>query len=159
VARVMALQDSPEATEASMVMSAVTSLLSALDSVCESFVDRAEVLLAALQDGGEAGAGALAGVLEHGVAVLEALWTSTPRRGRKMIGTACERAEELLESMDESGLISQLSSCEESSLAMLCERLCAVEALRAGGEGVDVGSAVACVEALLKGLDAAISIK
>eukprot|EP01047_Picozoa_sp_COSAG01_P142250 COSAG01_NODE_73457_length_244_cov_314.282759_1_plen_70_part_01 len=69
-----------------------------------------------------------------------------------MIGTTSERAEELLESMDESGLISQLSSCEESSLAMLCERLCAVEALRAGDEGVDAGSAVACVEALLEEL-------
>jgi hypothetical protein len=159
VTRVMALQDSPEATEAAMVMSAVTSLLSALDSVCESFVDRAEVLLAALQSGGEAGAGALAGVLEHGVAVLEALWMSTPRRGRKMIGTACERAGELLESMDESGLISQLSSCEESCLAMLCVQLCAVEALRASGEDVDAGSVVACVEELLKGLDAAITIK
>jgi hypothetical protein len=93
------------------------------------------------------------------VAVLEALWMSTPRRGRKMIGTACERAGELLESMDESGLISQLSSCEESCLAMLCVQLCAVEALRASGEDVDAGSVVACVEELLKGLDAAITIK
>eukprot|EP01047_Picozoa_sp_COSAG01_P134753 COSAG01_NODE_64921_length_275_cov_0.426136_1_plen_47_part_10 len=47
-------------------------MLSALDSVCESLGDRAGVLRAALQEGGEAGAGALTGVLEHGVAVLEA---------------------------------------------------------------------------------------
>eukprot|EP01047_Picozoa_sp_COSAG01_P027718 COSAG01_NODE_1837_length_9083_cov_143.534617_2_plen_1123_part_00 len=157
VARVVSLEGTPEAGEGPKVVSAVTSLLSALDSVSESFVDRADALLAALQNGDESGAGALAGVLEHGVAVLEALWTSTPRRGRKRIGTTSERVEELLESMDdnESGglkMISQLSSCEESSLAMLCKQLCAVEALRVGDAGVDVGSAVACMEALLEEL-------
>eukprot|EP01049_Picozoa_sp_SAG25_P025418 SAG25_NODE_12058_length_289_cov_0.463158_1_plen_63_part_01 len=30
------------------------------------------------REGGGGGGGALAGVLEHGVAVLETLWTSTP---------------------------------------------------------------------------------
>jgi hypothetical protein len=50
--------------------------------------------------------------------------------------------------MDESGMIARLSSCDESSLATLCKRLCAVEALRTG-EGEAVGSVVACVEALL----------
>eukprot|EP01047_Picozoa_sp_COSAG01_P007366 COSAG01_NODE_279_length_19520_cov_41.772154_19_plen_1481_part_01 len=136
----------------STVLSAVESLLSALDSVLENFVDRAEVLLSALQGGGEVGASALAGVLEHGVAELEALCVSTPRRGRKLIDATSERAEEVLESMDGSGLISQLSACEESSLAVLCERLCAVEALCAAGEGMDASWAVACVEALLEEL-------
>jgi hypothetical protein len=152
MARVVSLEDSKEAGEGAAVLSAVTSLLSALDSVSESFVDRAEVLLVAVQGGGEAGATALAGVLEHGVAVLEALCATTPRRGRKLIDATSERAEEMLEFMDEGGLITQLSSCEESCLVGLCERLCAVEALRAGGEDVDAGSAVACVEALLEEL-------
>jgi hypothetical protein len=150
--RVLSLEGSPEAEKSSTVTSVVTDLLSVLDSVSESFADRAEVLAAAVQGGGEASALAVVGVLKHGVAVMEALWTSTPRRGRKMIGTTSERAEELLESMDESGLIVQLSSCEASSLAVLCEQLCAVEALRAADKIVDAGSAVACVDALLEEL-------
>ena len=90
-------------------------------------------------------------VLEHGVAVLEALRISTPRRRRKVMTVTSERIEEVLDTMDESGLIAQLSSCEESSLAVLCERLCAVEALR-GGEGADTESVLACVESLLEEL-------
>ena len=72
--------------EASTVTSAVTSLLSALDNVSASFVDRAEVLAVACRQEARRGA-AVTGALEHGLAVLEALWTSTPRRGRRMIGT------------------------------------------------------------------------
>jgi hypothetical protein len=77
------------------------------------------------------------------------LWACRlPGGGRKTIDATCERVEEVLESMDESGMIARLSSCDESSLATLCKRLCAVEALRTG-EGEAVGSVVACVEALL----------
>eukprot|EP01047_Picozoa_sp_COSAG01_P005801 COSAG01_NODE_202_length_22130_cov_167.927239_21_plen_2422_part_01 len=113
-------------------------------------VDRVEVLRAVLHSGGDAGAEALSEVLEHGVAVLEALRISTPRRRRKVMTVTSERIEEVLDTMDESGLIAELSSCEESSLAVLCERLCAVEALR-GGEGADTDteSVLACVESLL----------
>eukprot|EP01043_Picozoa_sp_COSAG02_P086760 COSAG02_NODE_24159_length_696_cov_1.085427_1_plen_199_part_10 len=70
-----------------------------------------------------------------------------------MISATSERLEELLDCMDEGGLISQLVSCEESSLVSLCERLCAVEDMRASGEeGVDAGLALACVGALLEEL-------
>eukprot|EP01047_Picozoa_sp_COSAG01_P130400 COSAG01_NODE_59978_length_297_cov_0.737374_1_plen_80_part_10 len=72
-----------------------------------------------------------------------------------MISATRERLEEMLDSMDdESGLlISQLASCEESSLVSLCERLCAVEDILASGEeGVDAGLALACVGGLLEEL-------
>eukprot|EP01047_Picozoa_sp_COSAG01_P003920 COSAG01_NODE_123_length_25210_cov_348.799434_5_plen_1182_part_00 len=151
IMRITSLEDSQEAGQGSTVTSAVTSLLSALDGVSESFVDRAEVLLRALQEGGEVGVSALAGVLEHGVSTLEALRISTPRRGRKVMTATSERVEEVLDSMEESGLTSQLASCEESCLAVLCERLCAVEAL--GTEGMDAESALARVEAVLEELE------
>eukprot|EP01047_Picozoa_sp_COSAG01_P130082 COSAG01_NODE_59618_length_299_cov_0.940000_1_plen_53_part_10 len=51
--RITSLEDSQEAGQGSTVTSEVTSLLSALDGVSESFVDRAEVLLRAVQEGGE----------------------------------------------------------------------------------------------------------
>eukprot|EP01043_Picozoa_sp_COSAG02_P093674 COSAG02_NODE_30171_length_556_cov_0.700219_1_plen_126_part_00 len=62
MARLVSLEDSQEAGHGPTVTSAVTGLLTALDNVSESFVDRAEVLLAALRDGGEAGAGARDGI-------------------------------------------------------------------------------------------------
>ena len=97
---------------------------------------------------------ALSGAMEHSLSVLEAQRVWTPRRGRKMMGATSERVEELLDSMDAGSdmmMMSQLAACEEPALRMLCERLRAVEGLRAG-EGLDVASAIACVEAMLEEL-------
>eukprot|EP01049_Picozoa_sp_SAG25_P016933 SAG25_NODE_4125_length_883_cov_126.173469_1_plen_293_part_11 len=146
---VMSLEGgSKEAQTANAVRSAVMSLLSALDSLSENFVDRAEVLLTALQEGGEEAVVALARVLEHALSVLEALRMSTPRRERKVITVMSDRVEKLLDTMDENDLISQIAACEESCLVVLVERLCAVEALSEAEAG-DTADAIACVEAMV----------
>eukprot|EP01047_Picozoa_sp_COSAG01_P042494 COSAG01_NODE_3714_length_5769_cov_15.948501_2_plen_1619_part_01 len=149
---VMSMQSSKEVSNSEAVMSAVVDLLSSLDSMAEGFVDRAEVMLATLRGGGEQASLVLSQVLEHGLEAMDSQRLWTPRSGRRAIGATSERVEELLDTLDTSRLVGQLSSCEESSLHMLSESLCAVEALR-GGEDVDTGSVIACVEAMLDTLD------
>jgi hypothetical protein len=148
----MSMQSSSkEVSNSEAVMSAVVDLLSSLDSMAESFVDRAEVMLATLRGGGEEASLVLSQVLEHGLMLMDSQRLWTPRSGRRAIAATSERVEELLDTVDTSRLVGQLSSCEESSLQMLSESLCAVEALR-GGEDVDTGSVIACVEAMLDGI-------
>ena len=125
----MLLESSKETGQGDAAEAAVTKLLLALDRLAASCVERAEVLQAALQQGGEAASLALTGVLEHSVEVLDAQCMSTPRRGRKKIDTMIEQVEERIESMETSGVISQLALCEESSLQVLYDKLYAVDAL------------------------------
>ena len=65
-----------------------------------------------------------------------------------MITVMSDRVEELLDTMDENDLISQIAACEESCLVVLVERLCAVEALSEAEAG-DTADAIACVETMV----------
>eukprot|EP01047_Picozoa_sp_COSAG01_P050311 COSAG01_NODE_5073_length_4506_cov_3.537781_2_plen_476_part_00 len=106
----------------------VTGLLSALDGVAAAHEDRAAALLSVLRGGGEEGVAALAGVLEHGLAVLDALSVATPRRGRRAVREVCERVEGVLED-DLAEIASQLVWLEDSQLLRMCTGLVAVESM------------------------------
>ena len=69
------------------VASIVSSVLSALEEVMASHVDKAEVLLASMQ-GGESDQ--VVAVLEHGLTLLEKLSSASTRKTRKPIDELCE---------------------------------------------------------------------
>jgi hypothetical protein len=152
IERVSLLESRKAPAEGDAAMSTVTGLLSALKRVAAAHVNRVEVLVELLQVGDDEAVAALAATLEHAVKVLDTLSLSEPRRGRKTIKALSERVEGVLEGIDEGDLAAQVAVCDEVSLASLCERLCAVEALR-GSEDCEAAAAVTCVEAALEKLE------
>ena len=101
-------------------------MLSALEEVVASHVDKAEVLLASMQ-GGESEQ--VVAVLEHGLALLEKLSVSTPRKARKAIKELSEQVEHVIDGLDEDGAMEQLASCELAELTALAEQLTATSSL------------------------------
>ena len=85
-----------------------------------------EVILASLQSG--TGADVIVSVLEHGLTILDALLTSTPRKLRNEIVAFCDALETRLGRVDDAAA-AQLSSCAASELAQFSQSLCAVELL------------------------------
>ena len=115
------------------VASTVTALLEALELVVASHVDTAEALRAALHSDGDHEA--VVSVVEHGLAVLEALALSSPRKQRKAVDGMCERVEPVLEDLD--GMLQLLSTCAPSELESLVQCLCEVSGLRVGEAGAE----------------------
>ena len=107
------------------VVSAVQNLLQAVEAAASG---AASSLRAALQSGGQHEA--IAVVLEHGLTVLDAVSSSTPRgRQRKSVEALYESVEATLERID-SGFAQLLATCAEEQLDKLSQCLRAVEALQ-----------------------------
>ena len=88
--------------------------------ISASQVDRAEMLLASLQD--EESEEVVA-VLEHGLAVLEAWTVASPRKQRKAVDGMCERVEAVVEKHD--GVYGQLCRCVGHRRSRASSSVCA----------------------------------
>ena len=138
--KVRSVEGSSSRASAEEVTGAVVGLLGALEVVESSHVDQYDVLLMALQSGGDEVVDSIVGVLGHGLDVLDALSMTTPRKRRKAVESVCERVESVMASIEEGGA-TPISANELSSLSQLAEDLCAVKSLKLDeAEGGCVGT-------------------
>ena len=103
---------------------AIEDLLVALEDIAASVTDRAEVMLALLTSGGDEASAEVVCVLEHGVELLDALCTATPRKERKAIKALSEQLESVIDAVDEHGIDgASLASCDPADVSALCAAL------------------------------------
>eukprot|EP01048_Picozoa_sp_COSAG05_P010549 COSAG05_NODE_935_length_6533_cov_123.704694_3_plen_1143_part_00 len=144
VAQAIGRVNAPNASNDSDALQVSLELLDALGALA-TLHDRAEQLAIVLKAGGEEAEAVLAEALEHGVNIMRA--GSTPRRKRKVILLLSNRAEHVLDQLEESETVrgDALAANETANLLRLAEHICAVEKLK-----VDQNSeCVPAMEALL----------
>ena len=100
-----------------------------------------------MQAGGDEAEAALSNVLESALETLEAALMLTPRKQRKSVKAQCERAEAMLEELNDE-VVGRLVSCAADELRVLGEKLGSVQALRATGD-TDIG----CLDLMIGALD------
>ena len=103
--------------------------------------------VALLQAGGDEAEAALSNVLVSALETLEAVLMLTPRKQRKSVKAQCERAEAMLEELNDE-VVGRLVSCAADELRVLGEKLGSVQALRATGD-TDIG----CLDLMIGALD------
>jgi hypothetical protein len=134
------LQTSSAASSGADTTSSLLELLGCVDELDVILKSSSDPILAALQAGGESLSDVITAVLEGAVEILEDHNRSTPRKARKPVKGLIDRAESVLEMMDESWC-TEIAECDE--LEQLAALLSKVQSSSAESSGLETSSGMA----------------